>query len=403
MEKGKVSFINKMITWCTLLFMPLSVYEVFISGFTLGDLFLMFTIILLMCNKIISKEKTDKFTSITFVLYIIYIIYNTALNFVITPSDVTIGLLSVSRYLFYLTFIILVTKRNLNQQYFYKWYKRLAIIFAIYSILQYVLFQMFTIVLPINILPLNPVDYIENLWSESTIHYFTSGLVLYRSYSVFIEPAYFAIFSIPILYLIIESKEDLRKKILMVFIILIGLILTASTTAYILIPICFIPTILRAFRKNISVLIFLLIGLIAVVFILMQIPTFENIVNRIVTTDGEVGTSITGRFENYSMIYNEDLSIKDYIFGKGIYYETDYLPSLGRLLVSLGITGTIIFASVLIINYIKLNKYSRTIILIFAISMIGTNILFNISSVLMFVLIFINFNENYDGKIEIKE
>ena len=117
--------------------------------------------------------------------------------------------------------------------------------------------------------------------------------------------------------------------------------------------------------------------------------------NLIISSDGSYGVSLNGRIRNYSNIFDDNLLLN--IFGRGVWTESSYLPSLGRIFLSYGIFGGCCLLLLYFLSLFKLKKYNKKLLLLFIVSFIGTNSLFNITSVLCFTLIYgLNGDEIYD-------
>lgn len=403
-EKG-TNKIKKFVVWITLLFMPLSTYATPINGITYGDALLMLATIILLYNIGYTQIKLNKVISWELIFYIMFILINSCIFWIVKTNELKVGLLSVLRYILYILWVSISAKNYFDLNYAYKIYKFLAIIFAIYCIMQFLAFGLFNKVLPINVLGLPKVDYIENKYSEETMDAYTSGTVMFRPYSVFIEPAYFAVYEIPILYLVLNElvkKEKKGIKYLFGIIITVALVMTGSTTGIILLLFCWFKPIMQEMKNNYKSIILIMLAFIIIGYYLINSPFMDKVFGRMINEDGTLGQSVMGRIGNFHILFDGTYTFIQLLFGQGMWVETDYLPSYGRIVIAFGWIGMFYILAMLAYTYNKANKIGRSMIILLLIMFIGTNTLFNISSVLMFTLIYSNMKgENKsDGNLQ---
>lgn len=395
-ETNDCSRLSKFITWIVLLFMPLSTYAAYIKGITFGDILLFLGVLLIIIDMLLNNEvNLLDIVATPLLLYIIFIIIHSLIFWMVKPYELSEGLLGVLRYLLYLFFAMNGAKYYFNYNYGYKIYKRLAILFALYCMAQYFSYKFFSVILPVNLFGLPTFDDISAITSEYNISMYLTGVVLYRPRSVFLEPAYFAAYQIPILYLILNNKNE-RYLIRYGSAILItaSIFLAGTTTGILLQFLCWWKPIFTELKKLSFKFINLIIMAIPCVYLLISSDYWRRVSNRIISSDGTLGTSVTGRIQNYKIFFDGSLSWNQLLFGQGKWVSVGYLPSYGELILSFGLVGLVVFFIVILLTYLKTQKTGKAMTLLLLVMCIGTNTLFNITSVLMFFLIYSDSKSN---------
>ncbi|MBP7434941.1 MAG: hypothetical protein KA799_02165 [Bacteroidales bacterium] len=381
--------LNKFITWIILLFMPLSTYTIYTDKITYGDVLIFIGFLMIIINVIKNNLNLSKIISSPLLLYGIFIIIHSLIFWMLKPYELSKGLFGVLRYLLYLFMPIIGARYFFNYQYAYKIYKKLAIVFALYCIAQFVSFKCFSVVLPSNLFGLPTVDYVSQITSEYNVSMYLSGNVMYRPRSLFLEPSYFAKYQIPILYLILNNtNEKFSHKYGVGLLITLSIFLAGTTTGIILLVFCWWKPIITELKK---------LSLKFAAFLMIMIPGsiyafnsdyMQSVLRRIISSDGSLGSSVVGRINNYPAVFQSSLTWHQFLFGNGMWTDVGYLPSWGSIIVSFGLIGLMVFLGMLLRTYCKIQKRGRAMILLLLIMCIGTNTLFNISSVLMFFLIY---------------
>lgn len=384
---------QKIITTIILLFMPLSMYVTPIKGITIGDVVLLLALILAIISNKSTRDKKNRIV-LPLIVYIIFIFTITLIQWSIKPIDISSEALSTLRYVFYIFSVAIIAKDFFNMEFCYKIYKKLAIIFAIYTTIQYLSYHIFKILLPANIIPfLEATSEVTKLYTSTYLNYYNSGLILFRPYSVFIEPSYYSIYQIPFLYMILNNYQEKHRKLIAAFIFLTFL-LAGSTTGIVLGIICWIKPFIKEIlsKKNFKFILTIII-ILPFFFKFIGTETMQNSLNRIISNDGNFGSSVTGRFSGISQSF-EDMSINQKIIGNGIGNNTLFLPSYQLIYYFFGYVGVIFISCLFLFSYKNLNKFGRKIMLLLLISMFGTASLFNITSVLYLTIIFSNCKKN---------
>ncbi len=385
--------ISKLFSWVIILFLPLSLYEFIIPSVSIGDVLIMSSIVMGLIVAV--KKKINNIFTLEIFIYILFIICNSMIQFIINNNEIDNGIFSLFRYLLFMTFVLIIPKHFLDREYTYKYYQLMGTVFAIYSILQFLCFYSFKIILPINILPFNTMSDFTRIQESSR---YLDGIVLFRPYSVFIEPSYFAIYESYILYWLVNKKENKNKKDLVSIISITIAMCLSGTTGIVMVMLSFIRKISKICLRNFfkTTLYILILGI--CIYTFFNTNYGKIMFNRIFSEDG-LGSSTEGRMGNLSAL-KEEISNepKTFIIGNGVWAEYEYLPTIGRVILNFGITGVIVIILLLYFLYKKSNKDGKEFMFLFIISFIATNSLFNITSVLAFSLIIMNFRRKKNEK-----
>lgn len=383
---------KKIITIIVLLFVPLSTYVTINENVTLGDVALVFAIFLAIFNKKNNTENNTIKLLMPLVLYMVFIIISTSVHYLIGITEIKSNIFSVLRYILYILSVSILSKNYFDKSLAYKYYKKFAFIFAIYCVIQFVVFHSTGISLPANVLGLKASTSVERLYTKEYIKNYLSQSILYRPYSVFIEPSYYSMYEIPIMYLILSNPSE-RKKYLKALFISLTFILNGSTTGMALAIVCWLPTFYRNIFKKVNLkFILFFVGAFIIIIGLSSTEIIQKAFLRIINSDGSFGSSILGRFNGITSSFQNE-PVVNKIFGNGIGNNKVFLPSINLVKYFFGYIGVIVLTLLGVSTYKKLNENGKFIMIIFSISLIGTASLFNITSVLYLILIFSNYND----------
>lgn len=382
--------ISKLSSWLIILFMPLSVYVAAGDKITIGDVGLIIAIVLSIYIVIKNKLRIKDIFCTEIIVYILFILINSSIQFLVNKQDFEDGIWSLFRYLLFMIAVAIIPKAVLKPEYTYKIYENLGTVFAIYAIMQFICFYLLRTILPIDILGIRTIADFSTIQDTSR---YSNDLILFRPYSVFLEPSYFAIFETYILYWMLNCKKDKgNRDTIKIGIIAVSMLL-AGTTGIIMAFIAFGKTIMRLFKKNFIKMMLVVLCVIIVIIIFYNTNYGNRIIRRIISDDGTLGSSAEGRLGNIEIVSEELNDIKTLLIGDGVWVEYQYLPTIGRLLVCYGVVGTLIFLYIMFNMYTKINKTGKQFFLLFIISWLATNSLFNITSVLVFSLLVMNYKE----------
>lgn len=376
--KIKMSY-DSIISYGILLSIPLSVYPITSSGITIGDvlLFIVLTISLLEIKK---NDNKIKFF-IPIYIYILMILILSLIHFELGMKDYTTSIFGVIRYIFYLVVCLVIPNNGFNANKAYKLYKIISILIAIYVIMQFLSYNIFKIILPINVLGLRTFERVYI--SDSVNNYLTIGK-FYRPSGIFIEPAHYAAYQAPILYMIFNNTFDNNRfnKVISCLIIL-SLFLTGSTLGIVIVLYLFIKPIIKVLKTNFFKSLFFIACVTIMLTLFLNTNYGKSIFNR--TFSDESNGAINGRFGNINTIFNNE---KNIIIGNGLSSNIGYLPSYPYLILCYGIVGVGIFVVVVITSYFKCTKTGKEILILFLFISIGTLSLFGNYIILYFAFAF---------------
>lgn len=383
--RGKINS-DSIISYGVLFSILLSIYPISSSGITYGDLLLFFVLLLSLLG--LKKQENIIKIILPLFLYVAMVVSLSSLHFILDIKDFTTGIFAVLRYLFYLLTVFIISKNGFNFNKAYKLYKFLAILIAIYVVLQFISYNIFGIILPINILGLKTFDSVY--LADSISSYATIGK-FYRPSGIFVEPAHYSGFQAPILYALFNNLIDNNKnnKFYSYF-IMFSLFLTGSTLGIIIIIYCFVKPIILSLKEN-FIKTFLLIASFIVMFSIFFSTSYGKAIYNRTFSDASNG-AINGRFGSVSIVFHNN---NHKLIGNGLSSNESYLPSYPYLFLCFGYIGFIIFIISIILTYLKCNKMGREFLILFLFISVGTLSLFSTSIVLLFSLIYSNYGNNH--------
>lgn len=385
-EKNELGFIYKFTSWVILLFMPLSTYVTPIEGITIGDTMLMLLLCVVLFDILVAKSGKNIMVPTPLFIFLLLIILHSCLNIMLMDNINDVKLLGLFRYLFYLCVVLIISHKYIKMEYFIKVYIILAAIFATYAIAQFISFKLFGYpILPPNLFGLPTVDYIDSINNVDNFNLYSNDIVVYRPRSVFLEPSYFAAFLSPILFYLLNYKTNIKLVVLLS----LGILVSGSTTGFVFLImfwIKFIPTLLINLKSGGGRLLFVIGSIFLVGYFFNNY--FYIILDRIVSLDGSIGSSVVHRFENYIILSESFDDFMIFFLGHGMSSLEIYLPSYGVLFYKYGFLGVIIFLLTMGYSYYNCGVSGKMTVIIIVVLCLGTNSLFNISCVLLLTLIY---------------
>lgn len=242
-----VNIFSILIIFCSFLHQ----YESPLPGITLGEFLVILVIVIITLNypKLMFSIPINLLTKIFFFFLL--------LSFISIILQGSYKLFIVTRWIRYSSYIlmVLISSRIYSYQYAIKLYKYFCLFVSIYIILQYVLFLLLDVYLPIKILPIpwSRLQDTQQLLEQSIRYYF-------RGYGIFTEPGYSAKFLLPGLALSLFGWTEKRKiDYSSMILISLGIIITTSVQGMIvgLITVSFFTIeLIMDSKKNIKNLLF---------------------------------------------------------------------------------------------------------------------------------------------------
>lgn len=379
------------------LFMPLSVYSIVTNSMSFGDAILVFLLILIILHLLKRKVVLKDIINVDLFFYFLIVITNSFTMSIMNTNSFYDGVFGFLRYSAYLLFVLFAPKFFVNKDRFYEIYRKLGIIFAIYSISQFVFYYCFNKILPITIPSLPTMQDFNYIYSMQR---FSKG-IMFRPYSCFQEPSYYSIF-ISFLFFKYLNFNTFKTNKDYIYIIILGFsMLISGTTGIFTFLIAVVYKVFVNKTRTIKNTIPIILLIIPLIFFMLKSNYGNMLLSKIFVYENDsvvLGYSTYGRINNYMDVFKKMDGIS-LLIGKGMWFETEYLPSFGRMIVSFGIMGTILVFVLLHNLSKKLTKEGRCYFRIFIISLFVTNSLFTISSVFIFSLLMINLKDKVQNNI----
>jgi hypothetical protein len=360
-------------------------YKSFIPGISIGELFILLILPFIRLDLNNTKIIPNRIISNPFFWYVFYLIIGTLITI---TTQVNISYFEVItrliRYLFYIFCAVVVSNGFFDLKYCIRWYRRIAIFATLYLMLQVFLFYSTGYLLRGTISWLSVTNELYNFEGQKSLL-----LDFYRPHSIFMEPGYYAIFTLPFLVYNLFKKPNSNIK--MSIFLTIGLVLSTSGQALILSAVTWFVWIIKSvLNKGNKIKIKALL----VIFLLVMITPFilqnENIQRSIDRLWGSPTASANSRvFEGFIDYNNLPLLYKTIGIGYGndvSDFSSGYMNSLAYVLVHLGIIGFILILWIFIYMFIKTKGFQRILLLIlFLLSGVGT--IFISSKIILYISI----------------
>lgn len=353
-----------------IVFFPIfSIYVTFIPNLSIADLVLVLFIVPLTAFNFSKKITIQKnlWLVYIFAIYILITLFFQIIN------STGVGVVSTLRYVLYL-FVIPYSTYYFDFRLGIKWINMITNVVSIYVILQFITFFFFSYILPWKIPGLPLVD---SKFAEGGDQFFS---IFYRPTGIFLEPTHFAQFAIiSIIYYLIENLYN-SGKINKVILPTIGIIASASSLGFIAIIIVFAFWIWKKYITNFNFFrLFFLISIIAVIVIyISQVDYFKFIVERVLGGEGEAfGAAFGYRFNSIEYFLTTDLSISDWLFGRGRSSEEVYFTGLFYFLNANGILGVLIYILLMLLLIKKSKQMGRLLLVLVLLISIGSEFVAN--------------------------
>lgn len=374
----------------------------------------LFALVVTLYGIVDKKGKIAKPISMDYFIFCLYI-FITALIVSPTYSDLSLNsiILRFVKFAIVSIFILSILPRYIvDFQVIKKWYKRILLVVSLMLLLQlsmyYTLGQQFYPML--SNVTLNYNDGINSSkYINSTISQIAAGYY-FRPSSFFIEPAHYALFSLP--GIIIELFEPAFNKKNFFFAILFTLcaLLTTSSLALVAcagcwlcfviyrrdlwktkfgwmasIVVCLIPIALNFVLSNSSIMTTINIKIAA----LSNINQSSSMSLRLVrgvqyfsNMDFVHQLFGTGYGHLTSYFYKKNMSL----IGSGIIGQVSYMNGISAILCSFGIIGFMLFVFFIVRKYRYSDMFGRTLIIVFMLVMLGSDMF---DSVYYYVFLFL--------------
>lgn len=352
----------------------------------LGHAILLFLIfpMLLMDYKSRGNNREQNMAYILFSLYLIII--SVMAPIINSFSSNTKELLSAAEFSVIVYFLI--NDKRIGQI-FIRIYTKLAIVFAMFLLLQYIFFVFFHT--PIS----GAIPFLNEYNRE--VKSILEGRVI-RIASVFAEPSHFSVYEVPALLMLLFGKSNIRRPVIWIAVITISILLSTSSNGIIVIGIVYFSFIVyKYFRKINIAYIFIGGALLIGAFVFISRSDFiEDVTYGLFVQEADMTTSkaelrIYRGFnlysdlpldkkvfgigwrdaENYCKKCNPDL------FGKYSIDVFDYFNSIAGTLIYSGLIGLIFLLMFFLSLWKRASSFSAKTLILCVLILMGT------SSVLM--------------------
>ncbi|MDO5291420.1 MAG: hypothetical protein Q4F05_01595 [bacterium] len=249
---------------------------------------------------------------------------------------------------------------------------------------------------------------------RNNLHAITAGYY-FRPSSVFLEPAHYAIFSIPGIVITLFTEKISRKDIVLSIFFTICSILTTSSLALVGCAICWITFLL--FRKDLwkkswNKMILLVSAIIPLTgyFLIQQGGVLTSINIKLASLANMSTASSTSMRLTRGISYYKQMDFISQIFGtgygnltsyyykNGIYiigdtgFQVSYMNGISTILCSFGIIGVGIFIGFIVSSYKKGTQLTKSIIICLLTVMFGSD-MFDSTFYYIFILLILGNNK----------
>lgn len=383
--------LSKYFTVLIIAYPILSLYSVMGSPVSLSNILLVVALIGLFLNTT-RNSYHNKASNSFFLPFYVYIIMHLLLILLIKDNinyvD-TIG--STLRFLLNLTPLVFFVGGYFDYKLGIKVYRTFCLISVYYALTQFILHYALGLYLPGYIsTPVFPV--INHQISEFEDNMMKSWFTVFRPRSFFAEPAHFAEYILGYYTLCLfgecDNPKQRRKDIITVLVgIVISLSSTGILTAFALLLVFFMLKLRKGFSKQSFAIVITLIPVALIVLFNTSLPNY--FMNRFEISAGYRFRSeeTLPNFTTFSVIFGESMGYK------AGFYMTGFL----RLFAYFGILGIILFF-IGILKTIKNNKsiMLRSLVVVFLILNIGTELLFQSILLPYFAIIIALSNKSLD-------
>lgn len=302
-------FFGKIFTLSIILSPFLRQYPSYIPGITLGELFLIISLLLIFPTMnlfLVSRKPVFLiiFWIIGLLTTLLTVLINQTLTFEITTRFI--------RYSFYIV-VILISVKKFNLTFGLKIYRKICILVSVYLLLQIIVYNFNGYILPINILP---IRFIRNISMERM--YYIARKYYFRPHSVFTEPGYAVHFLLPgLIFSLFGWFEKSKIDFITSTVIFISLILSTSVQGIIL-GLFIIGLFLLTKINNISSYFYVIRNTLIIFIVIIMLLILYNVsaiqiaINKVNNITRSVGLRLFRGF----LIFN-DLPLLTKIIGVG--------------------------------------------------------------------------------------
>lgn len=335
---------RKILSWVIVLSPWLSIYATFIDGVSIGDLSLIIALTIQLFKKFQGINKKNSYL----LVYLLYCFFSIIALYFFVPVNVSMVLKRFVKLSLFFVFILIIDNK-IDQQLFASAFSFFSRVLCGVVLIQFIIYSSFHYYVEFKIPFLHYCNDAADLFD-----YVASRSSSFRASSLFLEPAHFTYYiSTYIAFLLFDySKKKNTKRVIEAVVSTICMILSTSSTAIVaglLVWFLFVfNTIINKRQKLIKkmvLVVFVLLVLILFVLVLLKSDILSFGLNRMLfSKNHSLATSVWGRLDSGNNYYSE-LPLLYKIIGNGIGNmpsSSSYFNGFFYILYCSGIIGLII-------------------------------------------------------------
>lgn len=376
-----LDIISKLYTITLVLLPAINVYRSPIPSVELGTFIILFCTVFFFCSKV--GFNRPGLGSLWIYLLLIFFVCTSISSIILdyTSAEYQTVLFRFLKIVIVVLTIVTIGKERFDFRLGIKTLKVFSLLCVMYIIIQSIAHYALGIRL---------IGVISSLASAEGYAEYVSNSVhqlLFRPCAFFFEPAHYASYSFVYLcWLLTHSNE--RHCNLQIVLIIIGLLLSTSGTAFAILPVVIVISLvfkvkdgtidfLNAWKYG---LLIMAVSLLIVLFFSSSIGS--SALGRLFNEDGTLGSATTGRLQSGAYDLFNQLSPVLQAIGCGFGYRPSdvYFPSIYAILYGDGYLGLGAFAILLVAYFVKAGKFGKMLCITYSLLFIGTGV-FNFASI----------------------
>ncbi len=390
---------GKLFTLCVALLPLLASYASGIPGFCAADVvLLLFTLVAFTKPNLNRNDYSSSPFFLFFGLFLI-VFFNLIILLGTAPQWVSITIRTI-RYFFYIFCAFFTAKKLLITELLVEYTKKVSLCASAYIFIQYLLYNLFRIILPgfLSFLPLYTTDYAVR--DYSTLY----EQQIFRPSSFFLEPAHFARYAVLGLVLFLWTSKKGTSGLLPALVSTGAILLSTSSQGYFLVMVVWgIWLLTQSHRsKNNTTTIFLVFVVLCLPFLLQTIynlPFVQDTITRSLGGDiGNTNTAIGARLGGFAEFDALPFFNKIFGCGFGVIPQKGWLSSAAYWLYGSGGIVFAIYMLFLLFSIFTIPGYRKIVLICFTILFFSDDSFYSYMCVLFFSLSFLKPKSTTDGE-----
>lgn len=371
--------LNKIFTMFMVLFPILYIYNSGVLTLSVADIILVFLFLFLTLD-MFNKKDNVRISNILLII-ILFIIFQ-VLSYYLLNLINSESLMTTLRIILYYATCCLFVKEYFDFELGIEYLKRVALIAAIFWLVQYIFLNFFGIFIQ-GTLPFFKTE--VDIYNKIMNTYSWTSYAYARPRSFFAEPSHFAVYE-ALGLLMYFSKYKSNDKISIIIIILSMFLSGSGMAMFLSVFVIFISSIEKIKKINKKMIVYL----IAILFVCISLypiysktNSFQTFYNRTFIEKD----STNGRFGNFMDAFSTDKRLYKVIIGEGIYKIADvegqkYITSIPRVYTYFGIIGFIFFIILSFYCFYRLVGINRKVWFLLFVICFASEILFHNLSII---------------------